>query len=86
MKSDFINKANETYINLIEVENKYEIEYKVINYVKCYLLQNKELESFNIDGIDVDVSKDDDDYYILFNDQILYISTLDGEIIDYKFR
>ena len=86
MKSDFISKSNEVYINLIEVEDKYEIEYKVINYIKCYLLQNRDLESFDIDGISVEVSKDNDDYFILFNDQVLYISTLDGEIIDYKFR
>lgn len=86
MKSDFISKSNKVYINLIEVEDKYEIEYKVINYIKCYLLQNRDLESFDIDGISVEVSKDNDDYFILFNDQVLYISTLDGEIIDYKFR
>lgn len=86
VKADFIYKSNNVYSNLNDVEDDYEIKFKVINYLKCYLLQNRFLDSFAIDGIYVDVSKDEDDYYVVFDDYVLYISSADGEIIDYKFR
>ena len=54
--------------------------------MKCYFLQHRFLDSFAIDGIYVDVSKDEDDYYVVFDNYVLYVSSVDGEIIDYKFR
>lgn len=85
-KSDYIYSANRVYINLNDTDFDYACRVKVISYVKTCLLLNEELESFNIDGVLVDVDEYDGGYYLCFNNDILDIKVENKIIVDYEYR
>ena len=84
LKSEYIYNANNVYINLREYENIFEIESKIIGYIKCYLIQNDNLEDFIIDNRYVSVYKNGNSYELYFDDYVMNIDTYERQIIDYS--
>lgn len=86
MKSDNIIAANTVYSNLKKHQEVFEIEAKIISYVKCALLKNEELEDFNVDDIYVSVYNVTNGYELCFNDYVIEIEIYDKQIVDYTVR
>lgn len=82
-KLDYISKINNVYANLNEFIDSFADEAMIINHVKCILLQNEELDSFNVNGLDVEVYKQNDGYTLFFADKQMNIDVYDNMVIDY---
>ena len=82
--SDYIKTANTVYYHLNEFKDVFYLESRVINYVKCELIQNKQLEDFYVDGIRVIVYGYNDQYDLYFSDYKLTIYVYDRQIIDFQ--
>lgn len=80
-KSDYIEKANSAYINLINYEEVFEIETQVIDYVKCALLRNDELDDFYIDNYLVSVYHNGNEYDLYFANYEMEIEVYDKQIV-----
>lgn len=85
IKNDFIIASDEVYDNLKNYEELFAKEAMILNYVKCELLQNDDLDDFSINGIDVFISYNND-YYLKFDDKTLIINVKDKQIMDYRYE
>lgn len=85
-KSDYIYKANTIYSDLKEMNDFFYMESQVINYVKCLLLRNEEIEDFNVAGIDVLVYSTDSGYELCFDDYVIEIEVCDKQIVNFEVR
>lgn len=85
LKADYIYKANMAYENLIEYEELFFKEASIINYVKCALLQEKELDDFNINGINVYVFRKADRYILEFDSKHMEISVFDKQVVNIEY-
>lgn len=84
LKSDYVYKANNVYINLKEYEDIFRLQAQVLTYAKCYLIQNDGLNDFIVDGIHVDVYGDNNHYELYFDDYYMKIDVYERLIIDYS--
>ena len=82
-KSDYIEKANQTYLNLKEYENVFAKEAKIMSYVKCSLLRKEELNDFNIGGTRVSVYQTNNGYQLFFENYKLKIEVYNCMIVDF---
>lgn len=85
-KSDYIDSANTVLFNLNEYEDSFEMLASVLNYAKCTLIRNEELEDFYINGIYVSCYNKGDGYDLLYDDYKLTIEVYDNQIIDYDLN
>lgn len=85
LKADYIYKANITYQNLIEYEDLFYKEAVIINYVKCALMQEVELDDFNINGINVYVSRNRDKYILEFDSKRMELSVFDKQVVNIEY-
>ena len=83
-KSDYIEKASETYENLREFEEIFEVEAAVIDSFKCMLARDEEIEDFVTDGIYVAVYMSNEGYELHFLDYRMRITTYERQIIDFQ--
>ena len=86
VKSDYIYSANTVYQNLREMEDAFYEEAQVVNYVKCVLLRNEELDDFYIGGVVASVYKKGDSYSIYFDKYVLDLDTYGKQIIDINLK
>ena len=80
-KSDYIFKADQVYRNLRDFEETFESEAQVINFAKCVLIRNEELQDFNVNGISVSVYEDHDGYELHYLDYVMDLSVYEDQII-----
>lgn len=85
-KSDYIFNANNVYYNLNKHLDVFKLEANIINYAKCVLLRNEELDDFIIDNTYVDVYNNSNGYDLYFDEYILSIEVYDKQIIDLKLK
>ena len=85
LKADYLYKANQTYDNLVSYEDLFFLEASILNYTKCALMQLEELDDFNINGINVDVYEDGDDYILCFDNKKMKIVVFDRQIINFTY-
>lgn len=83
-KSDFISKANNVFYLLKSYELSFEKEAKIINNVKCLLLQNKEIEDFYVDGNCVNVENIGDSYLLFYDSYMFELKVQDKRIINFE--
>lgn len=83
-KSDYIVKANEVYYNLIQYEELFNMEAKIIDYAKCALLRNETLDDFYIDNCLVEVFDYGDEYILYFDNYKMAIEVYNKQIIGMK--
>lgn len=86
IKSDYIYKANNVYINLKEYEDIFELEALVLTYAKCYLIQNNELNDFIVNGIYVCTYGSGNNYELYFDNYVMKIDVYERMIIDYSMK
>lgn len=84
MMNDYVYKSSEVFNNINESFDDFCDEARVIEYAKCCLINNQELEDFCVDSIYVSVDKNGDEYYLAYNDVCLRIETVDNLIYDYN--
>ena len=82
--NDYIYKSVSVFNNIKDSVEILNYEANVIDYVKCVLINKQELEDFYVDGYDVSVDKDGDDYYLYSSMGTLKLNTSDGLILDYN--
>lgn len=85
-KSDYLQSANNVYYNLQENERLFELEANVINYVKCSLLRNEEIDDFYVNGIYVETYETNNGYELCFDDYVMNIEIYDKQIIYFDIR
>ena len=82
--NDYIYKSVSVFNNIKDSVEILNYEASVIDYAKCVLINKQELEDFYINGYDVSVDKDGDDYYLYSSMGTLKLNTSDGLILDYN--
>ncbi len=82
--SEFIIMSNTNFIKLDEFYDEFSKEAILISEIKCYLANKGDLDDFYFDG--VDISRDNDSYYINYDGINIYLETEDKMIIDYSIR
>ena len=82
-KSNYIIKANETYLNLKEYEKLFEKEALVISHIKCALLQEVAIEDYYAGNIYVSVHECADGYDLYFDGYMMHLEVVDKQIVDY---
>lgn len=80
-KSDYISKANEAYYNLRQYEEIFYKEAQIIDYVKCELLRNEDIDDFYIDGCMVSVNNTVNGYNLFFEDYKMNIEVYEKQIV-----
>ena len=83
-RSNYIYKADLVYQNLRDFEKRFDSEAKVINYLKCALMQNVEISDFYVDGIYVSVYERGNGYKLYYEDCLLDVSVYEKMIIDFS--
>lgn len=86
IKADNIYCSNETLVNLRDYEKSFTYEALVINYVKCVLMKNEELDDFFIDGISVNVYRNNYGYDLYFEDYKLELTVYGKQIVDFSLK
>ncbi len=82
--SEFIIMSNTNFIKLDEFYDEFSKEAILISEIKCYLANKGDLDDFYFDR--VDISRDNDNYYINYDGINIYLETEDKMIIDYSIR
>lgn len=85
-KSDYLKTANDVYYNLQENEKIFESEAIVLNYIKCMIIRNEEIDDFYVDGIYVNVYENSNGYELYFEDYVMNIDVYDKQIINFDIR
>ena len=80
-KSDYIVKANEAYYNLREYEDMFYKETQIIDYLKCALLRNDNIDDFYIDDCLVSVYHIAGGYNLFFDDYKMNIEIYEKQIV-----
>lgn len=70
--------------SLNEYNENFSIEAYLILNAKCYLLNNKTLDDFELPGYFIEVYKSDDGYEIIIEDLIFELEIVDDMITSYK--
>lgn len=82
--NDYIYKSVEVFNNINESYDDFCVEARVIEYVKCCLINNQELDDFYVDSVYVSADKNGDDLYLDYDDVCLKVETVDNLIYDYN--
>ena len=82
-KSEYIIGANEVYIRLNDFKEMFYLEARIIDTVKCLLVQGEELEDFYVDGYLVSVYRSGDNYSLYFDKYCIEIEVYEKQIIDF---
>ena len=85
-KIDYLNKANEVYLNLREFESVFEKEAQVISEAKCILAKEQELYDFQAGRIDVRVYRNSRGYELYFDEYVLTLTVHENEIVDFEMK
>ena len=85
-KNSFIYSANGVYSNLNDAQELFEKQVNIVNYVKCVLLRNESLIDFNVNGIDVSVFGDNENYELFFDNYVISIQIDNKRIVDYDIN
>ena len=85
-KSDYIEKANNAYINLRNYEEIFEMETQIIDHVKCALIRNEELDDFYIDDCLVSVYRNGNEYDLYFANYEMEIEVYEKQIVGMSMR
>lgn len=84
--NDYIYKSSLALDNINNGLYLFEYEAKLMDYIKCELINDNELNDFEIDGINVSVIKNGDDYELISSVEDIKVETYDGLVIDYYSR
>lgn len=84
-KSNYIEVADNIYQQLEQYQDTFNMEAKVLNYVKCCLARNEELVDFYVDGIDVRVSNNNSGYSLYFDNYVIDIEVYEKQIVNFSF-
>lgn len=82
--NDYIYKSISVFNNIKDSIQILQYEASAIEYAKCVLINKQELEDFYINGYDVSVDRDGNDYYLSSYMGTLRLITNDGLILDYN--
>lgn len=81
---DYINTANNIYIDLENNIDSFKEEVSLIDNAKCYLINYKTLDGFDYYG--TSVIEDGDTYYLEFEGKTIKLNTYEGMILSYSFE
>ena len=84
--NNYLYLSNKTYKELEEYIDVFEKESIVIDKFKCLLLQEEEIDDFSVNGNNVNVYKNNNEYTLLFDDLILQLFTKDKMIMSYQLK
>ena len=84
--NNYLYLSNKTYKELEEYIDVFEKESIVIDKFKCLLLQEEEIDDFSINGNNVNVYKNNNEYTLLFDGLILQLFTKDKMIMSYQLK
>ena len=84
--TNYLICANTVYIDMNDFYDDFKVEAEMINTAKHLLSDGKELETYEIDEGVVNVTSDNNLYYLECNGINLSINVEDRMIIDYKVR
>ena len=84
--NNYLYLSNKTYKELEEYIDIFEKESIVIDKFKCLLLQEEEIDDFSVNGNNVNVYKNNNEYTLLFDDLILQLFTKDKMIMSYQLK
>lgn len=84
--TNYLICANTVYIDMNDFYDDFKIEAEMINTAKYLLSDGKELETYEIDEGVVNVTSDNNLYYLECNGINLSLNVEDRMIIDYKVR
>lgn len=76
--------ANDIFLKLEEYQDFFYHEASILNYAKCELLRNDDLDDFYINGNHVTVNKSNDGYLLYFREYQMEIKVYDRQIISFK--
>ncbi len=82
--SEFIVMSNKNFIKLDEFYDEFAKEAYLISEIKCHLASNGNLDEFVFDGLDI--SRDNDNYYLNYDGINIFLETEDNMIINYSIR
>lgn len=82
--NDYIYKSVLVFNNIKDSIEVLDYEACVIEYAKCVLINKQELRDFCINGYDVFVENNGDEFYLSSHMGTLHLNTNDGLIIDYN--
>lgn len=84
--NNYLHLSNKTYKELEEYIDIFEKESIVIDKFKCLLLQEEEIDDFSINGNNVNVYKNNNEYTLLFDGLTLQLFTKDKMIMSYQLK
>ena len=84
--NNYLYLSNKTYKELEEYIDIFEKESIVIDKFKCLLLQEEEIDDFSVNGNNVNVYKNDNEYTLLFDGLTLQLFTKDKMIMSYQLK
>ena len=85
-KADYIYKADTIYTKLEEFEELFEIEAHVLTYVKCVLMQEKQLDDFSAGGAYVSIYNSRNGYDLYFLNYVMEIDVFEKQIVNFDVR
>lgn len=81
--NSYLMLSNNTYYELEKYQETFSLEAKILEKFKCLILK-EEINDFYIEGNEIKVFKEDDKYYLSFNNQVLEVLVKDKMIFDFK--
>ena len=84
--NNYLYLSNKTYKELEEYIDVFEKESIVIDKFKCLLLQEEEIDDFSVNGNNVNVYKNNNEYTLLFDGLTLQLFTKDKMIMSYQLK
>lgn len=81
---DYINTANNIYIDLENNIASFNNEASLIDNAKCYLINYDTLDGFDYYG--TNVVSDGDTYYLEFEGKTIKLNTYEGMILSYSYE
>ena len=85
-KADYIYKADIVYKKLEEFEELFEVEAHVLNYAKCVLVKEMELDDYSTGGVYVSVYNSQNGYDLYFLDYVMEIDVYEKQIVNFSVR
>ena len=84
--SDYLLNANQIYADLLAYNADFKMEVAIIAQAGCQLLENDDIEDFYLDGVYVNVEKNDNSYLLTCADLKLRIETQQRMITYYSYE
>ena len=84
--NNYLYLSSKTYKELEEYIDIFEKESIIIDKFKCLLLQEEEIDDFSINGNNVNVYKNNNEYTLLFDGLTLQLFTKDKMIMSYQLK